>query len=464
VIIRMEGPITSMLEQYLFRKLDEAKALGADLVIVEIDSPGGLLQESLGIADRLGSLPWAHTVAYVPREALSGAAIAALGAKEIVMGPHARLGDAGPIFQGEDFLFRHAPEKIRSDLALRMRNLAEANGRPPALAEAMVDMNLVVYHAKNKTTGQETYLSDKELDALKDRDDWEKLNPVLESQKGRFLEVNGRRAVELGLAEAVVANSDGLRQRYQLQGDLPVLQATGVDTAVYILNLPLVTGLLFIIGLVALYVEFSAPGIGIGGLLAGLCFALFFWSRFMGGTAGWLEVILFLAGAVFLAVEIFVIPGFGVAGLTGILLIIASLLLAGQNFVVPKTVVQWETLGTDLLVVFLSGTVFLAVGGILTWYLGTIPILGRMVLAAPDSQTDKPAQEIAAAVAQDGAGQPAVQVGDVGVADSPLRPAGRVRFGETYVDVVTEGSFIEEGVPVRVLQIRGNRILVRRVD
>jgi len=82
-----------------------------------------------------------------------------------------------------------------------------------------------------------------------------------------------------------------------------------VDAAVTILNLPLITGLLFVIGLVALYVEFSAPGIGMGGLIAGLCFAIFFWSRFLGGTAGWLEVILFLAGVAFLAVELFVLPG-----------------------------------------------------------------------------------------------------------------------------------------------------------
>ena len=72
------------------------------------------------------------------------------------------------------------------------------------------------------------------------------------------------------------------------------------------------------IGAVALYFELSAPGIGLGGLIAGLCFTLFFWSRFLGGTAGWLEVILVLAGAAFLAVEIFVLPGFGIAGITGL--------------------------------------------------------------------------------------------------------------------------------------------------
>jgi membrane-bound serine protease (ClpP class) len=140
-LIRFEGPITTMLEQYLYRKLETARQENADLVVLQIDSPGGELDPSLKIADHLLKLDWAHTVAYVPREALSGAAIVALGADEIVMAPRARLGDAGPIFLGEDFLFRHAPEKIRSHLARQVRDLAEARGRPPALAEAMVNMD-----------------------------------------------------------------------------------------------------------------------------------------------------------------------------------------------------------------------------------------------------------------------------------------------------------------------------------
>ncbi len=464
VIIRFEGPITSMREQYLYRKLNEAKQLGADLVVVQIDSPGGQLQESLEIAQRLSDLDWAFTVAYVPREALSGAAIAALGADEIVMEPRARMGDAGPIFMAEDFLFRHAPEKIRTDLARQMRDLAEARGRPPALAEAMVDMDLVVYHVKNKKTGDETYMSEAEIETLDNPDDWEKGKPVLETREGHFLEVNGRRAVELGLAEATVAGRDELSRRYGLVGDLPVLEATFVDTAVYILNQPLVTGLLFVVGLVALYIEFSAPGISIGGLTAGLCFTLFFWSRFMGGTAGWLEVILFLAGLVFLGVELFVIPGFGVTGLSGLLLIFASLVLASQRFIIPESTQQFQTFGISLLVILLSGVVFFIAGLFLTWYLGTLPILGSLVLSAPvDTDAEAPAASPPAAAGQaDHDNGP--HVGDVGIADSPLRPAGRVRFGERYVDVVTEGSFIDEGSYVKILKIRGNHILVRQVQ
>ena len=160
VLIQFEGPITPLLEHFIYRKLDIAKDMGADLVIIEIDSPGGYLETSENLADRFLHLDWAHVVAFVPRQAFSGAAIAALGCDEIVMAPDAQLGDAGPIFQGEDALFRHAPEKIRSPLALKVRSLAEATGRPPALAEAMVDMDLIVYRVHNKNyVGDSGYIA-----------------------------------------------------------------------------------------------------------------------------------------------------------------------------------------------------------------------------------------------------------------------------------------------------------------
>jgi membrane-bound serine protease (ClpP class) len=465
VLIRFEGPITPMLEQYFYRKLAVAREKSADLVVVEIDSPGGLLESSLAIADRLRDLDWAHTVAYIPREAISGAAIAALGCDEIVMHPHALLGDAGPIYQDEGALFRHVPEKFRSHLAERVRNLAEAKGRPPALAEAMVDMDLVVYRVKNKTTGAETFMSDEELAA--EPDEWEKIKPVLESREDHFLEVNGKRAVEVQLAEGNVSSRDELKTRYKLTNDLLILQPSAVDTAVYILNRPLVTGLLFVVGLVALYVEFSVPGISIGGLTAGLCFALFFWSRFLGGTAGLLEVVLFVAGLVFLAVELFVFPGFGVAGLAGLLLVFAAVVLACQDFVIPHNTRQWDTFGMSLLVTVGSGVTFIAAAAVLTWYYGSVPLLGRLVLKAPDSAdvayTYRPGARTSGATA-DAGNRSGVQVGDRGIAESLLRPGGRVRFGDDYVDVVTEGSFVNKGSPVKIIEICGNRVIVREIE
>jgi len=462
VLIRFEGVITPLTEQFFYRKLDIAEDKRADLLIVEIDSPGGSVESTFLIANRLRDLDWAHTVAFVPREALSGGAIVALSCDEIVMHPSAVLGDAGPIVLGEDSLFHHAPEKVRTDLVAKVRELAEAKHRPPALAEAMVDMDCLVYPVKHQQTGKETFMSDAEIAS----DVWEKTGErVFESREGYFLEVTGERAIELGLADSNAKDRNDLRQVLDFTGDPLVLEPSGVDTAVLILNAPIITGLLFVVGLVALYIEFSSPGISIGGLISLLCFALFFWSRFLGGTAEVLEVLLFLIGIIFIGVEVFVIPGMGVAGITGLLLMVAGVVMACQGFVLPQTDRQLDTFATSLLVVACSGGAFVVAASMLSKHFNAMPIFNRLVLqpaqGASDGQTES----------KDAEGKPlpqaqsdsvlGVDIGDWGVAVSPLRPAGKARFADNYLDVMTDGSFVDSGQQVKIVKLQGNRVVVR---
>ena len=461
-LIQIDGPIGPRLQAFLDRKLDEARANEVDLVILKIDSPGGYLHTTNEIVDRIRDLPWADTVAYIPREALSGAAIVALACDEIVMHPSARLGDAGPIFQGEDALFRHAPQKVRSDLAVRVRDLAEAKGRSPALCESMIDLNVIVHEVQHRETMERRFMSDNEIESTGEADSWEKLAPVFESREDTFLTVTGTRAVELGLADSEAEALEDLRDRYGWSGDLLILKPTAVDTTVFVLNLPAITFLLLIIGLIALYVEFSAPGIGVGGLVALLCFALFFWSRLLGGTAGWLEVILFLAGVTFVLTEIFIIPGFGIAGISGLLLMSASVLLASQDFVIPNSPRQVETTLTAVSVLAGSCVAFIVIAIVMTKYMGYLPVLNRLALEPPSGEglafheNDRKSEA--------SADEYTVAVGDWGIAESTLRPAGKATFAEKFVDVVTDGSFIDQGQQVRVIEVSGNRVVVRAVD
>jgi len=456
VVIRFEGPIglAPWNDAYFRRKLDQVERDGADLVIVEIDSPGGLVHVALDLATRLRDVEGARTVAFIPRDALSAATFMALGCDDIVIAAEATFGDAGVIFMDENYEWRYAPEKERSLLVSKLRTLAEATNRPPALAAAMVDKDLVVYQVKNRETGEVTYMSEADIGS---DDRWEKGDPVPESAEGLFLTVSGRRAVELDMAQANATTYEELKERYGLAGELRVLEYGGVDTAVFILNNWFVTGLLFVIGLIALYIEFSAPGISIGGLIACLCFSLFFWSRFLGGTAGWLEVVLFACGVLFLVVELFVLPGFGVSGLTGLLLIVVSLILASQDFVIPQTGVQWETLGRTLIVVAGSGAVVVVGTVVLSSYFGTIPLVNQLALKPPPPDVVKEG----AAGATEGAG---LNLGDTGTAESLLRPAGKARFGDRFVDVITDGEFVEKGSAVKIVELGGNRVVVQAVD
>lgn len=453
--------INPFSESFFERNLEKAKDLGADVVVLEIDSPGGYIDSSLNIANALRDLKWAHTVAYVPREALSGAAIISLGTDDILMHENAMIGDAGPIFMDRDFLFRHAPEKIRSDLVAKVRGLSEDSNRPPAIAEAMVDMDLEVFKVEHADTGEITYKSDAELEAVDDGTEWRKVALLEASKKGQFLEVTGQKAVEIGLANEIANSRAVVAKKFGRDAnDIIVLEKTWVDTVVTILNSSFMMALLLIIGLIAIYFELAAPGIGIGGLISGLCFGLFFWSQFLGGTAGWLDVVLFLAGVAFLLVELFVIPGFGVAGLTGLLLIGASIIMATQRFAGADGV---ATDGLLRSLMILAGSAVASMFGmyLASKYFGGLTLFKRMTLEPPT-----PAVAVGGTLASGPAAsdQPAVAVGDIGVADSALRPSGRVVFGDSYRDVVADGSFVEKGKQVRITKLSGTHITVREVE
>ena len=467
-IIHFEGPITPWLEGYFSRKLAAAKQAGADLIIVEVDSPGGYVDESQHMAEMLRDASWAHTVAFIPDEALSGAAFVSLGCDEIVMQPGARLGDVGVIFLDQDFMFRYAPEKYKTDLVQRVRGLAMTKGRPPALAEAMVDMDFEVFRFRNSKTGDITFLSELEYNNQADAADWEKLELVLESQKGRFLEVSGTRAVELQLASATVASEEDLRSRYQVEGEWREYRPDTVDKAVYILGLWYVTALLFIVGLVGLLYELCAPGTCVGGITALLCFALFYWSRFHAGTAGMLELVLFGTGVLLLAVEIFVLPGFGVAGVGGIMLIVISMILACQNFIVPRSGHDWNTLLGSSVLVLSSCAAFTVIAGVMMRYFHVIPVLSGMILAPPVSSDTSGAASggdmLPGSKPGDKTLESAVQVGSLGRAETPLRPIGRARFGDAYLDVVCEGDYIPRGANIRVLEINAHKVIVEAAD
>jgi membrane-bound serine protease (ClpP class) len=194
-----------------------------------------------------------------------------------------------------------------------------------------------------------------------------------------------------------------------------------------------------------------------GGLVALLCFMVFFWSRFLGGTAGWLEVVLFLAGMAFLAVELFLLPGFGVAGLSGILLVLVSLILASQTFILPRSNQELSTLTSSLMVVAGSGVAFAVSAVFLSRYFGSLPVFNRFMLAPPDRVQ---ASSTAADVGADGEAR--LAPGDHGVASSHLRPAGKAQFGDRYVDVVADGDFIDKGTPIQIVEISGRRVIVER--
>lgn len=472
MIIKIENMIEPILEQFVERQIDRAVGSNVNLIIFEINSPGGYAMTSMNLANRIADLSdrKVRTVAYVPKQALSGAAIISMGCDEIYLHEDAQIGDAGGIEVGKGGQFEFVPQKFMGPLRTTLESLAEKKRRPPALLVAMMDKDLSVYQVTNRETGQISYMSDDEIHHS--NGNWIKGDAVPEAGKDKLLTVRGKRAHELHLAEVPVKDFAELQARLGVPNDVKVSvsQRTWVDTMIFLLNTGWATTLLLMLGLASIYLELHFPT-GLFGICACVCFGLFFWSRFLGGTAGWLEVVLFLLGAGFIAIEVFVVPGFGVFGVSGAILCLFALILASQTSIIPATAEDMRELAKSL------GTMTSAVVGVLVMavlfsrYLPSMPLFNAMILAPPGS-TMAGSSEPRLRPELTGAA-PAINavlerdqslVGKQGVAMTVLRPAGKAQIGEDYIDVVSDGPFISSGRKIEVLAVAGNRVVVREVS
>jgi membrane-bound ClpP family serine protease len=215
---------------------------------------------------------------------------------------------------------------------------------------------------------------------------------------------------------------------------------------------------LLVIGFVGIYIELHTPGLGAGAFVAGLAFLLFFWSNFLHGTAEWLEVLLFLGGVFFLLLELLVMPGFGVFGLGGGAMILASVILASQTFVLPKTESQMEELRHSLTIVAAATICVIATATLLRRYLPHAPVFRTLMLSPT------PEEELLDLDYREALADFSHLVGQQGVATTNLMPAGKADFDGQLVDVIAEGLPIERGQAIVVTKTRANRVLVRAVD
>jgi membrane-bound serine protease (ClpP class) len=407
--IPITGTIENGLAPYVSRALREARQAGAAAAILDIDTPGGRVDAAQRIVDavRSADLP---VYAFVNPRALSAGALVALAADSIYMRPGAILGAATPV----DGQGTKAPEKYVSAMRAEFRALAEERGLDPRVAEAMVDESVGV--------------------------------PGL-VQPGRLATLSTAEALKLRYAAAQVASQDALLDTIGLAGATVVTpEINWAEKLVRFVTNPLVAPLLLSLGMLGLVVELKTGGFGAAGLVGITSLALFFGSSYVVGLAGWEEVLLLGAGLIALAVEVFLLPGFGLAGVLGIGLFGAAIVLA-----MTGTTATLSDFTQALAVLGASVVITMAV--IYAW-VRHLPSSGRLSglllrdgLAAEGGYISAPMREDL--------------VGRDGVAMTDLRPSGTALVGEERVDVVTEGEFISQGSPLRVLRSEGYRLVVR---
>src|SRR5688572_2604292 len=412
----IEGIIDLGLAPFVQRVLDEAAAAGAAAVVLEINTFGGRVDAAVQIRDALlnAKVP---TVAYVNRRAISAGALISLAAEHLVMAPGGTIGAAAPVMAGQPGGGAAQPvsEKTVSYVRKEFRATAESRKRPALIAEAMVDPDVAI-------------------------------RGVIE--KGKLLTLTTDEALKHKVAEHRADSLEAALERVGITGaELRRVSPNWAENVVRFLTHPVLSSLLVTLGMLGILIELRSPGFGVAGAVGVGALAAFFWGHWLVQLAGWGELLLALGGIVLLLVEFFVIPGFGFAGILGILALLGALIM---SVVGSGATPEFLMLAAGRILLALLAA--LAASFVLLRFMPRTPFGRRLIL-----QSDLGAgHEYGSAPESD-----LRWLGKRGRTTSPLRPAGIVDIEGVRLDVVSEGELVEPGTPVEVIRVDGNRIVVR---
>lgn len=403
-VIPVEKNVEQGLASFLSRSLQDAKEAHADHIILDINTPGGLVKSAIDIADSIteSEIP---VTAYVNKRALSAGAYIALQADNIYMAPGGKMG-AAAIIDGKG---NAADQKAESLWLAELEDAAVKNNRDPKYALAMADPDIDAKEAG--------------------------------APKGDLLTLNADKAIDVGYSEGTADNLSVLIKKLGLEKAETIYakESFAEKTARWLTN-PVIVPILLTIAFLGLTVELFSPGVGIPGTVGFIALLLFFYGHLAAGFAGYETVLLFIAGAILILLEIF-LPG-GIIGLLGLGAIIASLFLAAGSFTVMAV--------SLLIASAVSITAFI----LLTRVLGKrMKFFKKFVL---NDSTNTENGYVSNQTRMD-------LIGKVGVTFTPLRPAGTVIIDDERLDVVSEGSFTEKDKKVKVVKVEGSRIVVREI-
>jgi membrane-bound ClpP family serine protease len=455
IVFDIDGPITMKTLSYAQRLIfDQEVGSGrANFVLIRINSTGGNWSDAQQLASFVASLPDRaddlRVVTYVPREASGSAALVALAGQQLVMHPDAKVGGLAA-----SDLPLEGPALDQLKLSLT-ESLAEASGRTGSLLVALADPAAKLFRYVNRKTAETRLLDESSAAALADADDWQQGAEV--TAEGNVLSLSGDEALELGVAAHNVTNFDDLLQIFGISEPPREVKATWSLQIADALSSPAMQVLLLVLAFVGIYFELNTPGMGVGGFIAALAILLFFWSKALHGTVEWLEVLLFLGGVVSVLIEFFVLPGIGIFGIGGGIMIVAAIILAGQRTILPSTERDWANLEQSLIVLLSSAVGVVVATILLRRFLPHIPVLNSMLLGPPD------AGEASEINSRESLALYAHLVGQRGTAATPLMPGGKMDFDGDLIDVVTRGEPIDRGATVEVVAVQGHRVTVKQV-
>jgi len=468
VVISLHGDVDDFTRDALERKFAEARAMGAKTIILDMDTPGGLVTAGLDISRFLRRQDDLHVIAYISDKAYSAGALIAVACNEIVMAPSAVVGDCAPIVFNTSGELEAMPAaeraKAQSPIVNDFDASAARNGYDRLLLESMVIVERVV-HWVQSPDGQRRFVDEADYHKLCDQG-WKPVADVPDPLVGSdtLLTLQTDMAVKVGLAAAVSVSPQALADQRGLKIIADLTPGVG-ENFVALLSSAAIRGLLMTIFMLCLYIALSAPGHGAAEAVAIISLGLLLGVPLLTGYAQWWEVIAIFGGLALLAFEIFVFPGHGVSAVVGIILILAGLLMTfvgkeptGLPGTLPSLGQSWINLRTGMLTIIAALISSLLLSTWLRQYLPKIPYFKHLILppVAGAAAADSPAP---------GNGWPGV--GTEGTALSDLRPAGKAQFadliGQTRtIPVTSETGYVPAGTKLVVQQSDGGRLVVVR--
>lgn len=433
VVVPLQGEVSQPMFLFLRRVQKAAESKDAAAIVLELNTYGGRLDSAEEITKLLNraTIP---TYTFINTNAGSAGALIALATEHIYMAPVSAIGAAAPINANGEDLGATARDKTISYWSALIRGSANRNGHNPDVGEAFMD-------------------KEKEV----------KIGERVVHPKGTLLTLTAQEATSRTdgkplLAEGIADSVADVARKAGLNGKIVSIDPAGFERlAFWITSL---APFLLLAGMICAYLEFKIPGASVPGLIAAVCFGLFFFGHYFAGLAGWEAIALFVIGVCFVIAEILLFAHSTILlGVIGVLLMLASLLWAmvdrypGQKFFPTGAMLRIPVL--NLLFAILAAIVVIA---ILARFLPRTNLYRRFVLSA-----DIPSGP-SLTVAPREFGTPAdVVAGRQGTAITTLRPSGKARFADHVLDVVTEGEFIPADTPVAVVSTDGMRVVVKAI-
>jgi membrane-bound serine protease (ClpP class) len=432
VVVPLDGEISPPLLLFLRRGVKAAEAAGAGAIVIEMNTSGGRLDTASDITGVLNrtTIP---TYTFINTNAGSAGALIALATRYIYMSPVSAIGAAAPVLSTGADLPATEKEKTISYWSALIRSSAARNGHNPDVGEAFMDKEKEVKIGERVVHPKGSLLT---------------LTAQEASER-----INGKPLLAEGIADSVA----DLVKKAGLKGNLAAVEPTGFERLAFWITA--LAPLLLLLGIICAYLEFKMPGVSMPGIIAAICFALFFAGHYLAGLAGWEVAALFVLGIIFVVVEIlFFAHSTIVFGVIGVFLILASILWAmidrypGETFFPTG-----DMLAVPLRNLFITLVAAVVVIIALARYLPKTSVYRRFAL-----MTTNPPGPSLAGVPREFATALDVALGMEGTAQTTLRPSGKARFADHIVDVVTDGEFIAAETPIMVTQKDGMRVVVKQ--